>query len=543
VTRRTELALLVAIVVVTLVRVGATHRVFAAVLDEPVHIAAGYDWLVRHTNGWDPVHPPLARLVCALPLARLNPPPPDADLAGAGNDLLYAGDHYEHNLALARRGNLLFLLVAMLCTWWWAARTFSRGTALVAVALLGTLPPILGHAGLVTTDLAVAATLPLALIAFDLWLERRDARHALLLGLAIAAGLLSKFSFVAFFPICAAALLVVRIRTLRSARGLATLAWSVAVAFLLLWAAYFFNFDTLANVHPDSAASLRGTWLGWIDNVPIPAPLYWAGLRIVRIHDEVGHLSFLLGRYSETGFWTYFPVVFFFKTPIPFLILIVAGAAAIVRRRAGVEFLLMPLALMLFVLTSGINIGIRHILPIYPPLCVVAAAGVVALWRNAKGRIAAVALAAWMLVGVELAHPDYLAWFNEFAGRHPERIAVDSNLDWGQDILRLGKAARRHRIERGTVLVVASGNIAAHGFPAYDGLHPFKPATGWIAVSETALALDPATPKGGYDWLTKGRPYERVGRSIRLYYVRSGGRSPRRKRRSASSRRAPPSRP
>src|SRR5436305_14833273 len=111
--RRTALAILAAIIVVTLIRVAATHRVFSAVLDEPVHIAAGYDWLVRHSNGFDPVHPPLARLVCALPLARFAPPGSN-DLIGAGNDLLYAAhERYEHNLALARRCNLSFLPLAM----------------------------------------------------------------------------------------------------------------------------------------------------------------------------------------------------------------------------------------------------------------------------------------------------------------------------------------------------------------------------------------------------------------------------------------------
>lgn len=507
---RTKYGLLTAIVVVTLVRVGATHRVFSAVLDEPVHIAAGYDWLVNHSNGFDPVHPPLARLICALPLARFSPPA-SHDLIGAGNDLLYAaGSRYEHNLAAARRGNLVFLLVAMLSVWWWASRTYSVGTALVAVALLGLLPPILGHAGVVTTDMAVAATLPLALIAFERWLERRDAKSAVLFGLAVGVGLLSKFSFVAFFPICAAVLLAVRWRTLR--KNVTTIAIAIVVAFLTLWAGYFFNFDTIVHVHPDSAAMTFA-------NVPLPAPLYWAGLHVVKIHDEVGHLSFLLGRYAEKGFWYYFPVLFVFKTPIPFLILMIAGIAAIARARRGLEFVLMPLALMLFVLTSHIDIGIRHILPIYPPLCVAAAAGAAALWRNAKGRVAAALLMAWLVIGVAIAHPDYLAWFNEFAGRHPERVAVDSNLDWGQDILRLGKAARRHRIERGAVLVVASANIAAHGFPAYDVLQPFQPMTGWIAVSETALALDPRTPKGGYDWLTKGREFERIGKSVRLYFV------------------------
>ena len=511
-TRRVELALLAAVILVTLVRVAATHHIFAAVLDEPVHIAAGYYWVARHTTSFDPVHPPLARAICAIPLRHFGAPW-TGGLIGPGNDLLYAGGHYVHNLAMARRGNLAFLLIAMLCVWWWASRTYSRGVALLAVAFLGSLPPILGHAGVVTTDMAVAATLPLALIAFDRWLERCDAARSVVLGLAIAAGLLSKYSFIPFFPICAAALLLARVRTLRVTRGIATIAIAVVVAALVWWGGYFFQFDSMAHVHPASAAAP-------LSHMRVPAPFFWVGLRIVKIHNELGDAAFLLGRYAEHGFWYYFPVVFFFKTPIPFLVLMIAGIVAIVRARRGLEFVLMPLALMLFVLTSHINIGIRHILPIYPPLCVVAAAGAAALWQHAKGRIASALLLAWLFVGVGLAHPDYLAWFNEFAGRHPERIAVDSNLDWGQDILRLGTAARRHAIERGTVLVVSSANIYAHGFPAFDPLEPFKRTTGWIAVSETALALDDATPKGAYDWLTKDRPYERVGKSIRLDNVR-----------------------
>ena len=161
-TRRTELALLAAVVVLTLVRVAATHRVFSAVVDEPVHIAAGYQWIVKHSNAFDPVHPPLARAICALPLARLDPPW-DHGLIDAGNDLLYQHDHYERNLAAARRGNLLFLLIAMGCVWWWASRTFSRGTALLAVAFLGSLPPILAHAGLCYTEVPLAEDLVPAL--------------------------------------------------------------------------------------------------------------------------------------------------------------------------------------------------------------------------------------------------------------------------------------------------------------------------------------------------------------------------------------------
>jgi hypothetical protein len=284
----------------------------------------------------------------------------------------------------------------------------------------------------------------LALIAFDRWLERRDAARAILLGLAIGIGLLSKFSFVAFFPICAAALLVARVKALRSARGVATIILAVVLAALILWAGYFFDVDMIAHAHPDSAHAPFA-------KVRIPAPLYWVGLRAVKLHDEVGHLSFLLGRYSERGFWYYFPVVFFYKTPIPFLLLMIAGVAAIARARRGLEFVLMPLALMLFVLTSHINIGIRHILPIYPPLCVVAAAGVAALWRNVKGRVAATLLMAWLVAGVEARASRLPGLVQRIRGAAPgaHRRRQQPRLGAGPPPPRQGGAASSHRARLG----------------------------------------------------------------------------------------------
>jgi hypothetical protein len=521
---RLYFAALVAIIAVSLLRVGATHHVFSAVIDEPVHLIAGYDYLTLHSAISEFSHPPLAHVVCAWPLRHFpEPPAMNGYLPGRGNDLLYRNDHYERNLAASRRGNLIFLLLALVCTWWWAVRTFSRGVALLAVALLGSMPPILAHAGVVTTDMVVAATLPLALIALDRWLEQRTPSRAAFLGLAIALGLLSKFSFIIFFPVCALPLLALR---LRSIKGIATLGITTMVAAFIVWGAYFFEFKTIAQAEPQTAIAARGTAFGWIaEHVPLPAPMFWAGVRSTKVHNDSGHLSYLFGRISQRGFWYFFPVIFFFKTPIPFLILMIAGTIAIVRARRGVEFVLMPLALMLAVIPSSINIGIRHILPIYPPLCIVAAAGAAALWSAAAkpplSRAAALILCSWMFIQVALIHPDYLAWFNEAAGSHPEHIAVDSNLDWGQDILRLGKAARRHHLEGGHVFLSTVTSPSLHGFPQDQPLLPFVRTQGWIAVSETALALEPESTSGGFDWLLKHeKPVERVGRSIRLYYVK-----------------------
>ncbi len=372
------------VIVVALVLVAATHRVFAPVVDEPVHIAAGYEWW--HCNpGYDPPHPPLARLIEAWPLRHIVTPPP-VDLGHHGLAILNDGGDMLRHLARARMGNLLFLAIALLCTIAWGLRS-GRGVALLAAATLASMPPILGHAGLATTDMAVAAMLPLALLAFDRWLRERTIANALLLGLAIGLGVLAKFSFLPFFPVCALAIMIARRPAVQLSRSAAGLLAAAAVAFIVIWAGYLFTLGT-----PE-------TW----PNLRVPAPAFVDGVTAVQRHNALGHDSYLFGEVRRFGWWYYFPVVFFFKTPLPFLLFVVTGIAVIVtRRREQLDLVLIPLALMLSVLPSTINIGIRHILPIYPPLCVVAAIGVVEAWRNARARIGVAAACAWLFAGIAL---------------------------------------------------------------------------------------------------------------------------------------------
>ena len=153
---------IVALTAIAVVRVSLAQRHFSATHDEPAHIACGYEWLTG-TYTLDPSHPPLARVIGALPL-RLdaNPArPQQGNFIDRANDLLYGGA-YETNLVRARRGTLVFLAIAVAGVAVLARRMFSRAIAVIATALFATLPPILGHAGLVTTDLAVVAALPWA---------------------------------------------------------------------------------------------------------------------------------------------------------------------------------------------------------------------------------------------------------------------------------------------------------------------------------------------------------------------------------------------
>jgi hypothetical protein len=510
-----RLAVLALICAVAVVCVASTHRVFTGTLDEPVHIAAGYAWW-HGEIALDPEHPPLARILIALPLRHLDPPQSDSRL-GRGNELLERDGHYARTLARARRGNLLFLVIAIVAVYAWGLR-FGPNVALLAAALASSLPPLLGHAGLATTDMALAALLPVVLLALDSWLTKPTPTRATLLGAAVGLAALAKYSVVLFLPVTALALIVVRRPRIRLLQALS----AVLVAWLIVWAGYRFDTGTLADAyhgHVDITSQVPHVIQQPFDwfrtHVAVPAPLFFDGMALVSFHNRVGHPAYLFGEVRTDGWWYYFPVVLFFKTPLPFLILALCGAAILLRRRANLELVLMPLALLLAVLPGAINIGVRHILPIYSLLCVVAAVGAAELWRG-RLRNAIGALLLWMFAGVALAHPDYLAWFNEAAGNHPERIAVDSNLDWGQDITRLARAVRKHHIETLSVLCLTTVDFRGHGIPAEPLLPGVRPQ-GWIAVSETALRLSPDAAR--YRWLEDLQPVERIGRSIRLYRI------------------------
>ncbi|HEY0157086.1 MAG TPA: glycosyltransferase family 39 protein [Thermoanaerobaculia bacterium] len=518
-------AAIAALTIVAMVRVASTHRVFSEVLDEPAHLAAGFEWL-KGRYVIDASHPPLARILGAIPLWLADYPLPETrEMVKAGNELLYHGDRYLKTLARARMGNLLLFAVAIAATVEWARRAFSTTVAVVSAALLTTLPPVLGHAGFITTDLAALAAIPVALLALDRYLESRTRGRAAVLGVALGFGLLTKFSFLVYFPPCALLLALGR-RRRPEVKGIAL---ALGVAALLVWAGYRFDFRTPNAYHPHHAAHVFHVaapkplqqFADWAAvNLPIPAPALAVGLGMLQAHNQEGHNAYLFGEMRMNGWWYYFPVVFFYKTPLPYQLLAAWGALLIVlsRDRLRLAYLLCAAAVMGVAMTSDINIGIRHILPLYAPLSIVAAYGVVEIWKRARdafGRTILAALLAWLFAGVALDHPDYLAWFNEAAQPNPAHIAVDSNLDWGQDTLRLEKAVRELKIDHIYVDVMTNMRLDKFGIPV-EGFAPAVKPTGWVAVSETPYTFHTAT--GSYGWLSTYRPVRRIGDSIRLYY-------------------------
>ena len=547
---------------------AGSWRVYSNTWDEPEHLAAGVELLDRGRYEYDTEHPPLGRVLLALGpylagARSFGTPPPNGTQEGI--DILYCGGRYARYLTLARAGALPFLVLLLLATWLWARRLFaSQGAALLSVLLLASVPAVLGHAGLASLDVAAAATCLLALYALQLWVVSARLRDAVLFGLAAGLAVGTKFSAVPFIGLALPALALVRagvawrdppgvpppgadtlrVHTLaaRPRSHLPALALALLAALLPLALAY-------GPRSPNPAAvAVRFNWavsyllqergldheLGaLLSHLWLPRELkdLVNGVVALKAHNDSGHLSYLLGQVRLTGWWYFYLVALAVKTPLPLLAAGPVGLAWLARDgwRNGNSWALAPAVLAVMMLTfasafSRINIGTRHVLVLYPFFAVGAAYVTVRAWRSLaawrKRRLAVVpvavllALLLWQLSTLWTAYPDYLAYFNE-AVLHPQRVLVDSDLDWGQDLRRLELRAAQLRIAHLSLAYRGTADLTREPLPPFVSLAPRQPTTGWVAISELARTRDPA----GYAWLDAYRPVERIGKSIDLYYI------------------------
>lgn len=533
-------------------RIVSTYHVFNQTADEPEAIATGVEWLQRGTYTLDNSHPPLARIA-----AGLGPFLSGLRLQGygltvpAGNELFNSNGQYLHNLALARLGILPFFLLAVGVVWIWSLKIFNPASGMFAILLFTTLPPVLAHAGLATNDMAVTSTLAAALLSFVYWLERPTYGRSLLLGLFVALAFLSKFSTLLLLPACGVAILACRWMFRSQTVEKPTIVWprsAIAVglvlitAALLIWGGYRFSVrgarantsDAATIQNPGSRDTVRAIGRYVEAKVPIPAPdLFW-GIYYQWRHNHEGHPSYLLGEIRETGWWYFFPVALAVKTPLPLLILSGVGFFFLIRRlirRPGQDpdwRKLAPVAaaaaILLVAMFSRIDLGVRLVLPIYPLLAIIAgfgAAGLCTLPRfRAIGIAAVTVLLLWQIVSSARIHPDYLAYFNELGGSHPDHILVDSDVDWGQDVLRLVDTLHSRKIDSVAIAYLGTADLSQFDLPKHQLLPPYQPTTGWIAISDVLFKTgERKPPYKGYAWLEAYEPVAFAGKSIRLYYI------------------------
>lgn len=533
------------IVLIAVARISLTWSVFSQTWDEPGHISCGLQYLLEGRYVFERQHPPLARMAVALGPwltgANFGPTPaPSRDAAGL--DALYAGGQYKNRLSLARAGIIPFLVLGAAVIWVWARRIGGSVGALFALLLFTTSPPVLAHGGVATTDMPSAATLTLALFTLVLWWMRPTLPRSLLLSLTVAVTIYTKYSALAFLPACVMVLLVAEVvrrwrhPTMRRTLTLVSVPWAkllliCCLCLFLLWAGFLFSFDHIRM----GAVVMR-----WFPTHPellqyrVPMPEFVDGILEVINHNESGHPAYLLGQYSEKGWWSFFPVALAVKSPIPLLLLCVLAAATLIvsmHRRRTEWWVLLPLlftaAIMAVAIAGNINIGVRHILAVYPLIAITAGVGAALLFTagGIRARIAVIALLSWQTINSVTAHPDYLAWFNEFVRTNPEHVLVDSDFDWGQDLDRLAAWTRDQGLKEISLIYFGCTRPAEHGIPGVRILGPGERGSGWIAVSITNLTkMNEAwrefnKGRRAFEWLDAYRPKGRVGRTILLYYV------------------------
>ena len=515
------------VVALSVLAVVSTYPVFNQAYDEPAHLAAGMEWLSRGQYDYEAQHPPLPRIAAAIgPYLGGARSLGREDMYDEGRAILGEGAHYRRMLFLARLGMLPFFgLLLGVCAAWGARLAGPSGAAL-ATLFAAANPSLLAHAGIAGTDMAPAACVATATFAWMRWREHPSLLRALLFGVAMALATVAKFSALVFLaPILvlgeSARLYTIR-RTPDSVERV-SIPWRHALlgfvtAAVVVWAFYRFDVGTI-----------------WGDRITVPAPELFRGVKPFLKHATEGHPAFLLGKRSDTGWWYYYLVALAVKSPLPLLALAVVGAVASVRAARAEEgwVALVPLAgavgVIAVAMRSHVDLGIRLILSIYPFLALLAARGTVFAWQRMGTRASivlrrmAVAVLVVTTIAVPVrAWPDYLAYFNPVAGAHPERVLVDSNLDWGQDLYRLADTVRARRIDSVRVHYFGSTDLRAVGLTNARHLKRNERTTGWIAASETFLAgiwSDTALA-----WLARREPVARIGPSMRLYHIESAER-------------------
>lgn len=515
------------LIVIAALRIIATYTIFSATADEGMHLTAGLQVLSEQRYTLHLVNPPLPRVITAigpaLAGARYDP---TRDAFAQAVVKFHSTGHYKTLLALARAGTLVFFVLAAAAMWMWARRELGDAGALLALFFFTTQPSVLAHAGLATLDVAGTAGLAISMLAFSHWLDVPSRGRAAVLGVAWGFAIACKFLCLVYVPVACAAILLVRM--LRDAdtrarwRSAATVLLVPPIAAFVIWAGYGFAVGTAADL-ASIVVAFPNEWPGRLIErldlaTPIPATAFLRGIAEVVDGNRHGVFSYALGRLSADGWWWYFPLALALKTTLATLIVIAIGLVVAPRDRRLLEPLFAALAILAVSMTTHVDLGLRYILPIYVPLSLAAAAAVLAAVRHRLQlvRVAALALLAWHLIASSLAHPDYLAYFNEIAARNAGYYLVDSNLDWGQDLLRLRDVLRREKIPAFGYSLFGSPDLDLLGFPQHTEVEAFTPTHGWIAISESLYR--PTRVFGGWKWLAR-RPYRRIGKSIRLYRI------------------------
>jgi hypothetical protein len=493
----------------------------APTFDEPVYVAAGLAAVLHHDLTLNDEHPPVPKVLAALPVLLVHPVIPGNGRWAGNDERSYSARFIDAQLAAGslRRVTFTARLVPLAETAGVAFAIFGLGSELLgpAAGAFGGLlwlasPLVLGIGHLDGTDVPFALATVLASWALARWLRLRSRRALVWLGLALALVALSDISGLLVVVAALAAVAVVTFRDAASHRSgvrqaLAGIALAGLVALVAVWIPYAV-LDPAVLGHPGLLPSPYLGGIGYLRAADTPTPGYLAGV-------------------SYTGGqWWFWPLSLVIKLPAAALLLFVAGAVAwlpadpAARRRALLAVGLPAVLLTGFFVTMPRDIGVRYLLPVlalWAASCgslVPAMAGLRPVARRAAAAGACVLLAA-AAVTTATSFPRSLSWTAP-PFRPGYAVATDSNVDWGQGLyeLRSWAAGRRPWVS-----YFGARGLAPDPVPGSRPLLGVPPGrvSGWVAVSATALT---SADRAQLAWLRGYCPVRVLDGSILIYRFR-----------------------
>jgi len=523
--------------------------------DEDLHISTGYSVLRTGDLRLVEDHPPLIGLWMGWPLL-LSPHVPDPWDVPAweqGDRRLFVRNEIWWSTPIDAWvippripiSWLALLLGAFLFRW--ASDWFGPRAGLFALAFFVFDPNILAHATLATLDLGVTCFIFIAMYGLQRFLRRPSWPNLGMAGVFLGLALGAKISALILLPISVG---LMTLWGLRQGLGRGPRHWRegpgwlvarlpayLGVAFLTLWAVHLFGFSSPPGF-----------------SFPLPAPTYWRSFLRVGRHVARGNPAYLLGEAYLGGRWTYFPVTFALKTPLPTLILVGVALGTALRtawpsprqRWRALILASLPVSYFLLSMVNEINLGYRHLLPILPFLYLFTAClATPRVTRHAScvmrhvsrftfhvSRITIGALLLWHMIGTLQVWPFHLTFFNEVASgpRNGYRYLADSNVDWGQ-----GLKALRDYLEARSWPDVQLSSFTFFIQPELYGVQAtplppladapavlparFNPAPGTYVISASTLRGLQLIDREMYNWFWHREPDDVVANAMLVYHV------------------------
>jgi len=540
-------------------------------MDESAHLPAGYSYLTQKDMRLNPEHPPLIKDLAALPLLFIkdikfpsNIPAWQQDVNGQwdfGRFFLYqTGNPAEQMIFWGRIPMILVLILLGFYVFKWARELFGNCASLLALFLFSFSPTFLAHGRLITTDVGASAGVFIASYYFIRALRDPSKKNIVVAGVVFGIAQLLKFSVILLVPFFVLLGLVWwLIKSGRFWQTVKTGFLVFLVGFLLIWPIYQYhvwNYPVEKQLQ-DSQVYLRDTIeplksvILWAVDKPIIRAYahYFTGLSMIFHRVAGGNTTYFLGEVSNLGWRSYFPIVYLIKEPLAFhflTLIMLLYAISLIRKLPIKDWLkshFPEFAMLLFIviywvvsIKGNLNIGVRHLLPVFPLAFVLVSGMTIKLLEPPYFKLKCsilLLLILWQAFSVISVYPYFLSYFNELIGgpANGYKYVVDSNLDWGQDLKRLKKWAEENNLEKIYIDYFGGSSPEYYfkdKFVPWVGTEPAEefPKGNYLAVSATFLqggrgkvipGLDYA--EGHYRWLDNYQPVAEIGHSIFIYYI------------------------